>query len=284
MTYRPPIVTGQATVERVEPIAPRMLRVTLAGEAWEGYRPDLPAEAFRLMLPPAGATHTDLPSSGPDGLPQWSADQTRPMLRAFTVRHVGEDGRVAFDVMRRHRDRWGDALWPHAPVGISGMRFGYAGDLRAGRHALVGDRGALPAIAAVLDALPAEASAAVVLVGADKSELAVLRQRAGIAVHPTAAHQVTATLRRALGDIAPDHLYAAGEVQLVAAAYRVGRDELGLTPDRLQPVVHWQHGLSADQRDPLIYLRYQAAAREGRDVSDPALVADLELTGVGADA
>lgn len=284
MTHRPPIVTGEARVASARAIAPHVLRVTIAGEALRGYRPARPAEAIRLMLPPPGATRVDFPTTGDDGLPRWGTDQVRPTLRGLTIRGVPGPGQIELDVMERDGDdRWRRWLRPGALVGVSGTRFGYAGPLAAAHHALVGDRSALPAIAAVLERLPADVRTSVVVASTTSSDRPLLPRRAGVELRWVDAPQAADALRDLLDDARPDHLYAAGEVALVAAAHRLGREHLGLPPVRVQPIVYWQRGLSADERDPRVFDRYHAAALDGRDVSDPAIVADLELTPVATE-
>lgn len=280
MTYRPPIVNGEARVTATEHLTRRVLRVTIAGEALADYRPDRPAEAFRLMLPPSGATRVDFPHAGADGLPQWSADQQRPSLRAFTVRSSLQPGSITFDVMRHGRPTWPSTLQPGSLVGVAGMRHGHAAGPTARHIVLVGDRSALPAIAAVMDATPPGRRLSVVLDVPDPAERALVPQHVGATVRWVAdGDDPSSTLRSLIGAEPPDHLYAAGEVNEVAAAYRIGT-ELGLGPSALQPVVYWQRRTTTDERDPQIYRRYAEAAIQGRDVSDPALIADLELTPV----
>lgn len=202
------------------------------------------------------------------------------MLRGFTVRWSAA-GTLAFDVMDRSDARWADRLRPGRLVGVAGMRFGYAGTGRSGHHLLVGDRSALPAIAASLAGVPGTASSTVIIAAAEASDRTVLGDTGGVGVHwvgdlGAAAAMVADTVHAPLA-----HVLAVGEVRLVADVHRLAVGPLGVPMAHVQPIVYWQRGLSADERDPLVFARYQAAAAAGRDVGDPALVADLELEPVG---
>lgn len=285
MRHRPPIVTGEVRVDGVEQVAARVRRVTLSGDPLADYRPARPGEAFRLMRPPDGAARVDFPHAGSDGLPQWSANQQRPSLRAFTVRSVPDPGTITFDVMERDDQRWPSKVVVGDLLGVAGMRHGYAAPPPARHHALVGDRSALPAISSVLDLVDPASRCSVALAVDDPAERDLLPRRTGVEVHwlPTDCSDgaLGNTLREMLaGGVAPDHLLAIGEVRQVAAAHAVGVD-LGLAPNALQPIVYWERGLSTDERDPAIYRRYARAAQDGRDVSTPQLIADLELSAVG---
>ena len=278
-TDKPPRVYCEARLEHVERPAPRVLRATLVGDGLVGYLPVRPAEAFRLLLPPPGVSRIAFPQTGADGLPTWPDERLRPMLRGFTVRHVG-GGSITFDVMERDDVLWRSRLQPGRTVGVAGMRFGYHAADAAGHHVLVGDRSALPAISASLDGVPDGQRCTVVLAVADPAERALLPDRPHTTVRWAEQDRLASVLATELADTPPDHVLAAGEVAVVAAAHSLVTDAYGLPASRVQPIVYWQRGIGADERDPRIYQRYQQAARDGRDVGDPARVAELELTPV----
>ncbi|MEV0285304.1 MULTISPECIES: siderophore-interacting protein [unclassified Kribbella] len=87
------------TVQRVEALTPHFSRVTVQGDGLAAYRTILPADAFKLMIPPDGVGSVRMPKMSPDGLPVWPQDRPMPLMRAFTVRTFDpETRRLTFDV------------------------------------------------------------------------------------------------------------------------------------------------------------------------------------------
>lgn len=280
-THTRPIVYCTAVIDKVEHPATWVSRVTLVGDGLADYVPARPAEAFRLLLPPSPTDPVVFPGTGADGLPVWRPQDPRPTLRGFTV-VSHEPGAIVFDVMDRKDSRWPNELSPGRDVGVAGMRFGYHATGEAGRHVLVGDRSGLPAVRAALDGVPSGESVLAVLMGVgDPAERALLGSRPGLDAQWFGEHDLDAVISAVSGFDA-DHVMAVGEVQLVGDVYRSMIARRG--PERLQPIVYWQRGMGADQRDPLVYSRYQEAAARGLDVGDPRRVADLELTPVTSPA
>ena len=77
----PPAFRGVA-VARVEPLSPRLVRLTLAGPELSGFTLDEPAASVRVLLPS--------PTTGEVVIPTWNgneflmADGARPRLRTLT--------------------------------------------------------------------------------------------------------------------------------------------------------------------------------------------------------
>ena len=83
-------------------------------------------------------------------------DGSRPAIRTFTPRRLGDDG-LDLDVVL-HGDgpasAWAEAAEPGDEVAISGPGRGYAIDPEAAAFLLAGDETAIPAISQLLEALP----------------------------------------------------------------------------------------------------------------------------------
>lgn len=58
-------------VESVEQVSTSFVRVTVSGDGLDEYRDVMPADGFKLMLPPHGAGAVDFPERGSDGVPCW---------------------------------------------------------------------------------------------------------------------------------------------------------------------------------------------------------------------
>jgi len=145
----------RVAVERVRPVGPRLLGVTLAGDELAGFRLDEPAASVRLLLPEPDAALV---------LPTWNGnefllpDGRRPTLRTLTPRRADPESNeldVAI-VVHDHgtASSWAVAASPGAAVAVSGPGRGYAPDPDAPAFLLAGDETALPAIAQLLETLP----------------------------------------------------------------------------------------------------------------------------------
>lgn len=171
--------TRSATVLRKEWLSPGMVRLHLGGDDVRGLAELTFTDHYvKLLFPPAGADY------------RWPFDPERirserpaeewPVTRTYTIRSVDPaTGEMAIDFVV-HGDAglagpWAATVEPGAAIGFHGPGGAYAPD-PAAPHLLVGDEAALPAIAAALDVLPAEAVAEVFVEVADADHRIALRQ------------------------------------------------------------------------------------------------------------
>jgi NADPH-dependent ferric siderophore reductase len=153
------------------PRTARLTTVTVAGPELVGLEPGQPAASVRLLLPHQGELV----------IPEWNgneflhADGARPHLRTLTpLRIDSERGEVEVDIVLHGAGRmatWAATATVGDPVAISGTGRGYVIEPGAS-YLLAGDESALPAITTILDALPSDASAQVLVeVGEAGAEL-----------------------------------------------------------------------------------------------------------------
>src|SRR5690606_20061873 len=150
-------------VRRTERLTPRLVRVVLGGDGLRGFEAGRYTDHYvKLLFPPPGvrypepldleAIRSELPRA------QW------PRMRTYTERRwYPEAGEPTIDFAHHGpaglAGPWaasaepGDVLWFAGPGGA------YAPDPEAPWHLLAGDESALPAIAAALERLPADAVA-----------------------------------------------------------------------------------------------------------------------------
>jgi NADPH-dependent ferric siderophore reductase len=150
---RSPVHTG--TVVANEPLTARMRRVTVRADALRGLAVR-PAQDLELHL---------------------RDDTGRRVKRRYTIRRSRPDGGEAdLDVLLHGAgagSSWGQSAGPGEQIQFQGPR-GKLELRHATYHVLCGDESALPAIAAVAEALPEdETSIAIVEVGAAEDELPV---------------------------------------------------------------------------------------------------------------
>jgi NADPH-dependent ferric siderophore reductase len=141
-----------------------MVRVVLGGTGYDTFRPSEFTDSYVKVVfvrcdgPAVAALPQPLTLDSFDELP----DEDRPVIRTLTVRRADPVAReIAIDVAV-HGDHgvvgpWATGAQPGQPVYLMGPNGAYAPDPAADWHLLAGDESALPAIAAALEALPADA-------------------------------------------------------------------------------------------------------------------------------
>ncbi len=148
-------------VLRVSDLSPHYRRITLGGPALADYPAGMAGAHLKLFLRRPGQAELALPSFGPNG-PAWPPREQRPFVRTYTIRrHDAAAGELDLEFVL-HGDNgpasaWAAAAKPGDQVGISGPGRREEQVLSADWRLLAGDLSALPAIAAYLEALPADA-------------------------------------------------------------------------------------------------------------------------------
>jgi NADPH-dependent ferric siderophore reductase len=259
-----------AVVRSSHALTPRMRRVTLGGEGLDGFGSrDAADERVKLLLSPSGDGGPVLPRIDERGY-RYPPGAERPVSRTFTVRRYDPVAAELVIDIARH-DGWA-ADWAARArageaVGIAGPTGGYGAASSEGRHLLAGDETALPAIATILERLPAAANAEVVVEIGERSAEQALTSRATVRsrwlVRDPGA-PAGARLVRALCDLEwgrePPRVWAAGEALAMRAIRRHLRDELRLARDRYQVVGYWRDSLNEDEAIEA-HLAAQEAAR-----------------------
>lgn len=153
-------------VVRTEEIAPHMVRVVLGNNGSTGFDTFTPndfADAYvKLVIVPDGVDVAGLEQ--PLTLDSFKAlpPEKQPVVRTYTVRDA-DPGRgevtIDFVVHGEHgvAAPWAASAKPGQPAYLMGPSGAYSPDPAADWHLLAGDEAALPAIGAVLEALPADA-------------------------------------------------------------------------------------------------------------------------------
>jgi NADPH-dependent ferric siderophore reductase len=145
-------------VRRSARITPRMVRVTLTGDALAGFGGDGPDRRIKMFFPVPGQDRPAVPRASTGG-PVWPAGEPRPTIRTYTVRRY-DDAAGELDVdFVLHEGHGPAAAWardvrPGSWVGVSEPGGRYVPDPDADFHLVIGDESALPAVATVLAALP----------------------------------------------------------------------------------------------------------------------------------
>lgn len=270
MTLAPPArkARPQTVLEvvRTERLTPHLVRVHAGGPGFAAFSPNDFTDAYVKIVfakPELGLE----PPYDVAALRETLAPDDLPVTRTYTVRHVDTvAGTVAIDFVV-HGDEgvagpWAAAAQPGDRLAFSGPGGGYAPDPAADWHLLLGDESATPAIAASLEALPAEATG-VALIECDgpDDELDLVAPR-GVEVRWLHRGDLTTGSTTVLADAVAALGWREGRVQVFAHGERESmkalRGELvgrrGIPRADLSLSGYWARGRTED--------RFQAEKRE----------------------
>ncbi|WP_103532998.1 siderophore-interacting protein [Streptomyces sp. SM11] len=252
-------------VTDVERITPGTARIGFTADELPGLLEDRPDQQVKLCLPRAGQTVPRLPERDADdsyGMRWYEAylaipEAERPWMRGFTVRSYDRERNVMTVDFVLHGEggpasRWGADARVGDVLGMVGPSSLYARPLPAARRMLLaGDESALPAIATLLEALPAGTGAVVYAEVADAAEERALPPAAGGAevhwVHRDGGGSLVAAVREAGPDLdGVDAAWVAGEASAVRALRRHLVDERKLPKAAVEFSGYWRRSLTQD--------------------------------------
>ncbi len=179
-TTRPALAYRTGTVHAVRDLTPRLRRVTFTGADLRDVADAGPDQYVKVFFPTAGTSAPQLPALSDDTLSWYRTylalpDAVRPPMRTYTVRAARpEIGEVDIDFVR-HADpgpgsSWAEAARPGDEVAFLGPHGLYSVPSGASWQLLVGDETAVPAISAILERLPEQATARVFVEVADAAD------------------------------------------------------------------------------------------------------------------
>lgn len=146
-------------VQRIYPLGQAFLRIHLRLEDVTPF--DDKAIHFRLLLPPSGLAAPEWPRVGPNGATVWPKGANALHCPVYTVREVDRDkGELVFDLFVHDGGRgtaWAKTAGPGDVVALLGPGGGGIPDV-SGTILLYGDETAYPAMARILETLPAATS------------------------------------------------------------------------------------------------------------------------------
>ncbi|MGW9118042.1 siderophore-interacting protein [Streptomyces sp. NPDC055663] len=257
------LTVSYVRVVGVERITPRTARVTFTGEALAGLMEDRPDQQMKLCFPREGQGVPRLPEPDADdtyGMRWYEAylaipEPERPLLRSFTVRAYDRGRDVMTVDFVLHGDdgpagRWGRDARPGDVLGMVGPSSLYARPLPAADWLLLaGDESALPAIATLLESLPAGARALVRVEVADATEERPLGSAGEVAVHwvhRDRGGSLVDAVRTAPLPAGTGAAWLAGEAGAVRTLRRHLVEERGLPRAAVQFSGYWRRSLTQD--------------------------------------
>lgn len=282
------LLSLELSVAGIGSLTPGFTRVVLEGTALDEYRDPHPADAFKLMLPPARISAVPTPARSGSGLPQRSDDTVEPVLRAFTVRGFDPAARrLTMDVARHDHGvgiDWLAAARPGDPVSLSGMRPEWAVGAGIRDHVLIGDGTALPAISAILDGLDPDHAVSAYVATPDPADIEL------VAPHPKLTLHHLADITRVV-DHAPASIAGGRRTQVWVAAEAAAVRDIrahavgvwGVDRCDLLARAYWKRGVTSTENDSVNLMAYRHAATAGADIRDPELAESIDLGDAGHD-
>ncbi|NUJ86402.1 siderophore-interacting protein [Plantibacter sp. MCCC 1A11337] len=275
-TPRPRAPRPQIILEVVRSswVTPHLVRLTLGGPGFADFQPKDATDSYvkiSFAKPELGLE----PPYDLAALRETLAPADLPVTRTYTVRRVDQAaGTIDIDFVV-HGDEgiagpWAAAAQPGDRVVLAGPGGAYRPDPTAQWHLFAGDESAIPAIAAALEALPAEAKGLAFLEIGGRDDLVELDHPAGVQliwVGRAARDESTAALLATAitGHPWPDgrvQVFAHGERESMKALREVFLTQRGLDRSQLSLSGYWAYGRTED--------RFQAEKREPIGVVLPA--------------
>jgi NADPH-dependent ferric siderophore reductase len=240
-----------AEVVSVSRMAPRLVSVLVRGDALDGFRIEAATSHVKVFLPADGQDAPTLPEQAPDG-PVWPEAAERPVVRTYTPVRFDEASKTLELQFVLHgagpaSERAGRAA-PGDKLAVAGPGGRFALDTMAAHWWLAAGESAIPAVATLLEALPATATADVHIEVADAA--------GEIAFDSPAKATVTWHHRRwpdgfgaGLDDAARTaqipagaRIWVAGEAAVMRGIRRYFRNERGLPLSSLATRGYWRVG------------------------------------------
>jgi NADPH-dependent ferric siderophore reductase len=160
-------------VVSVSKIAPRRVAVLVRGDALDGFTIPAPTSHVKVFLPAKGQDALVLPEQTPDG-PVLQPDAEPPVVRTYTPVRFDEASKTLELQFVLHgvgpASEWAERAKAGDKLAVAGPGGRFVLDETAGHWWLAADESAIPAVATLLEALPATASADVHIEVADAAD------------------------------------------------------------------------------------------------------------------
>lgn len=212
------------SVVRREQLSPNMVRIVAGGEGFADFVDNGYVDRYvKIAFPQPGVEY-------PEPLDLWRIRETMPreqwpFTRTYTLRWVDEAAReLAIDFVV-HGDEglagpWADRAVPGDPLTFTGPGGAYNPSPAADWYLFAGDEAALPAIAAVLESLPAEAGGLAFLEVDSNADILQLSAPAGMRVTWLTRNGAPAGTGSRLVDAVADADWPDGRVDVFAHGER----------------------------------------------------------------
>ena len=250
---RPRPVMRTVEVAAVQQLTPHMVRVSLTGADLEGFAPRGPGGHVRLFFPQAGEELPSIPERDENG--RWPEATPRPLSRVYTPRRFDEAARrMDVDIVLHEGAGGPGATWAReAKAGNKLMITGpsgrpYLADPEAEWNLIAGDHAGLPAVASIIETLPAGKRADVYIEVPEAADEVELLSPATLNVtyvhggHHAPGEALVAALKTAELPPGAGRVFVACEAGAVREIKRNLLLERGLPREHVYTHGYWQRG------------------------------------------
>lgn len=246
-------------VVRAQQVTPLLRRLTLSGHDLARFAHD--GLHVRLLLPAKAGQRPVWPVMASDGRQAWPNEGDLPAARVYTIRRIDvAAGEVDIDfVLHEGEEMPGARFGQDARVGDRvGMTGPGGGNLKpAARYLFAGDETALPAISRMVEELPSDVPATVIVEVANLAERQALSTRSGLEVKwlsrddaPAGSTDLLADAVEAAGPSPSDDIFVwAACEQSAARRIRKHLKGLGFAKGRYLAAAYWRRGAAGDVED-----------------------------------
>ncbi len=256
-----PRVQHLLQVLRTQQLTPHMVRVVLGGEGFSRIEFKDDTDQYIKLLFADPALKLERPYDM-DALRETLARDQMPVTRTYTIRHIDHAAEEIWVDFVTHgaaglAGPWAEAAQPGDLISFFGPGSGYAPRPDAGFHLLAGDESALPAIAAAVESMPADARGLVLLEAASEDERLPIEAPSGVELrwlyrggdftveNARLAEEVEAL---ELPDVAAEEIqvFVHGEREQMKRIRRHLVDERGLPRKGMSLSAYWAYGRAED--------------------------------------
>lgn len=249
-------------VVAVEDVTPTLRQVTVRGEDLASFAPVGPDTFLFVLLPPPGRTELTI---GNDF--RWEAvpempEEDRPVGAYYTLRRWRPEAREIdlWGVLHEGAGpagTWFEQVRPGAPAALWGPRTAFEPPEGTDGYLLAADETGLPAVAVILETLPADTPIVVLAEADDPATAPPLPDHPGAIVHWSYRHGAEAGTTTLLADAARSvtlpgtspYVWGGGESRAMTAVRKHVRRALGLPREQVSLVAYWRH--QAHLADPV---------------------------------
>lgn len=257
---RHPITPRLLQVGRITELTPSMRRITLVGEALEGFYSASFDDHIKLFLPSASGAKPVMPTISPNGL-QFPEGAERPITRDYTPRRYDPISKeLDIDFVLHHSGPatdWATRAVVGDYLGIGGPRGSFVIPTGFDWHLFVGDETAMPAIGRRLEELPADKQALVVIKTMDEASRIEFQAQCWLdiewlideAADTSGASEGADVLERAVRALTlpkgEGYIWAAGEYSAIQSVREHLVNERGIDKSRIRAASYWRRQASA---------------------------------------
>ncbi|RZL61299.1 MAG: siderophore-interacting protein [Variovorax sp.] len=242
-------------VRAVERVTPHLVRVTLGGDALEGFHSPGFDDHAKLFFPDPVTGALPMPTVGPDG-PSWP-EGPKPTMRDYTPRrHDAAAGTLEIDFALHEAGpatAWAERAQPGDALGVGGPRGSFIVPTEFDWHLLIGDDTALPAIARRLAELPVGARVVVLAEVDSEADEVPMPTRADLGlqwVHrrgaePGSTSGLLEALQKLTMPVGDFHAWVGCESAAAKALRAHLVSERGANPKWVRASGYWRRGAAA---------------------------------------